>query len=121
VCRVTEKSDDKRQTGVRAKVELDIDLSTYGRYYLSKLENVSIGGAFVRSRKLQPVGTSIKMRFRLPGEDKAIEADGKVVWAYKQAGSAEPNSTGMGIQFTEIEANDRERIAQFVARVTGSS
>jgi uncharacterized protein (TIGR02266 family) len=110
------KNYDKRQTGPRADVELDIDLSTYGKYYLSKLKNVSIGGAFVRTRELQPVGSDLKMKFRLPGDRNPIEASGKVVWTYAQAGNTEPNSSGMGIQFTKIEENARERIAQFVAR-----
>ncbi|HLG20658.1 MAG TPA: TIGR02266 family protein [Bdellovibrionota bacterium] len=114
------KNLDKRQAGPRAKVELDIDLSTYGKYYLTKLENVSIGGAFVRTKQLHPIGTAVKMRFRLPGDGAPIEADGQVVWTYRQTGQNEPNSSGMGIKFTGIEETDRERIAKFVEHETRS-
>ena len=105
---------EKRSGGTRAQVEIDVDLSTYGRYYLSKLENVSSGGAFVRTRSVHPVGTDVKLRFRLPDDTRVIEASAEVVWVYDQAGDVEPNSTGMGIRFTNITDEDQGRIANFV-------
>jgi uncharacterized protein (TIGR02266 family) len=110
---------DKRKTGTRAHVELDVDLGTYGRYFLSKLENISTGGAFIRTRQLHPVGTSVRVRFRLPGDEEPIESEGKVIWIYEQPGDEEPNSSGMGVQFTQMEEENRDRIADFVASITG--
>jgi len=109
---------DKRAVGPRAQVELDVDLSTYGKYFLSKLENVSAGGAFVRTREVYPVGTDVKLRFTLPNDNATIEAAGEVIWSYNQAGRTEPNSSGMGIKFTKIQDEDRVRITRFVEEST---
>ncbi|MFH1018719.1 MAG: PilZ domain-containing protein [Pseudomonadota bacterium] len=110
----------RRQKGVerrrqeRREIELNVDLATYGKYYLSKLKNISIGGAFLLARELPPVGSEVKVRFRLPDEETAIEASGNVVWTYLQEGTREPNSTGMGIRFADLKDEDRDRIARFI-------
>lgn len=108
---------EKRKTK-RAPIEIDIDLSTYGTYQINKLTNVSMGGAFICTEKLQPVGTEMKMRFQLPDDEAVIEARGQVMWAYTQPkGSSKPNSTGMGVKFTKIRKTDQERIQEFVESI----
>ncbi len=109
--------DDKRAPGgTRAKVEFDVDLGSYEKYYLSKFENISSGGAFVRTRELQAVGTMVDLRFKLPNDRNLIQAKAEVIWTYNQAGQGEPNSSGMGVKFIEIEEKDRHKIANFVAQ-----
>src|SRR5262245_41643615 len=108
--------NEKRSTGTRAHVEIDVDLGSYQKYYLSKFENISSGGAFVRTRELHPVGTTVELRFRLPHDKAVIEAKAEVIWTYDQAGQAEPNSSGMGIKFIELDEKDRHRIANFVTQ-----
>lgn len=109
---------EKRVGGERARVEIDIDLATFGHYDLSKLTNVSIGGAFIRTGNVQPIGTRIGVTFRLPGDPHPIETEGEVVWIYNQPGDTPMNATGMGIKFVEIDDADRERIRVFVAQAT---
>jgi uncharacterized protein (TIGR02266 family) len=109
---------EKRRGGDRAKVEIDIDLATFGHYDLSKLTNVSIGGAFIRTGHVQPVGTKVGLTFRLPGDSRPIEALGEVMWVYNQPGSPRMNATGMGIRFVEIDPADRNRIGAFVDAAT---
>ena len=113
------EASDKRSGSQRARIDLDVDLSTYGKYFLLKLLNVSIGGAFVCSEKLHPIGTELKIRFKLPQDSAPIEAEGKVVWTYTQPDStASPNASGMGVQFTKIAQEDQNRIAGFIERQT---
>ncbi len=111
-------SDDDRRGSKRLDVELDIDLSTYGPYFLSKLKNISSGGAFIQTKELQSIGTEIKLRFRLPGEENLIEAKGKVAWVYTQPGKTRPNASGIGVQFTDISEGARLRIQDFVYKST---
>lgn len=114
-------TEDRRNQGARIQVELDVDLATYGPYALSKLENVSIGGAFIKSQKLYPVGTEVKLRFKLPGDDKIIEAEGEVVWTYEQRGQSLANHSGVGVRFTQILQSDRDRIKTFIRQIVGPS
>jgi uncharacterized protein (TIGR02266 family) len=116
---VTWTGNEKRLIGDRRRIELDVNLATYGPYSLSKLLNISTGGVFITTPHLEQVGTEIKMRFRLPGEDDVIEAEGKVVWIYDQPISTRPNASGMGIKFTKISLGDQEKIALFVSESTG--
>jgi uncharacterized protein (TIGR02266 family) len=104
----------ERREQERRDVELDVDLSTYGKYHLSRLKNISVGGAFILARKLETVGTEVRVKFSLPGQIETIEALGRVAWTYTQEGTREPNSTGMGIQFSDLKEEDRARIGRFI-------
>jgi type IV pilus assembly protein PilZ len=116
---VSKPPGNERRSETRAPVEIDVDLATYERYYLSRLENVSIGGAFIRTSEPHPVGTEVKLRFQLPGTTSAIEAAGTVVWVYRQSGTRKPNSTGFGVRFTRIADDDRDKIAAYIASTAG--
>jgi uncharacterized protein (TIGR02266 family) len=104
----------ERREQERKDVELDVDLSTYGKYHLSRLKNISVGGVFVLARKLEAVGTEVRVKFSLPGLEGAIEASGRVAWTYSQGGTRDQNSSGMGIQFSDLKEEDRARIARFI-------
>ncbi len=88
-----ERQGQERREQERRDVELNVNLGAYGKYYLSKLKNISTGGAFLLTRNLETVGTDVKVRFKLPEEEASIEASGKVVWTYLQEGTREPNSS----------------------------
>ena len=109
----------RREGGTRLAVEIDVDLATYGPYALSKLENVSISGAFIKSQRLYPVGTQLKLRFKLPGDDKIIEAEGEVVWTYSQRGTSLANNSGLGVRFNQILQSDRDKIKKFIKQILG--
>ena len=110
---------DKRKPGFkRASVEIDVDLSPMGPYYLSKLTNLSIGGAFIQHHQPASVGTVLTIKFALPNQDMPILASATVAWTYVQPGERMPNGTGMGIQFTHIDADDEMKIKQYVESLT---
>lgn len=68
--------------------------------------NISGGGVAVRTTSPQEVGTTLKVRCRLPGAKKDIEAGARVSWTDRRV--------GMGLEFTTMEREDREAIAAFV-------
>ena len=68
--------------------------------------NVSRGGVAVRTTSLLEVGTIIKVRFRLPGSQGEVAAEARVSWVDRRV--------GMGLQFTQIEADAQTVIDQFV-------
>jgi hypothetical protein len=69
--------------------------------------NLSQGGIQVEIGHLPPTET-VRLSFRLPVSDKAIDAVGVVVWS---------KETRQGIQFTNVSADDREAIGEFVDSV----
>jgi len=68
--------------------------------------NVSNGGLSIRTTSLLEIGTAVKVRFRLPGGKKDVEAEARVAWVDRR--------TGMGLQFTRIDGGDQRSIGEFV-------
>jgi uncharacterized protein (TIGR02266 family) len=68
--------------------------------------NLSKGGLAIRTMSPLEKGTRVKVRFRLPGSKKDIDAEARVAWSDRRA--------GMGLQFDRVEATDQALIDEFV-------
>ena len=68
--------------------------------------NVSHGGLAIRTTSPLDPATMVKVRFRLPGSRKEIDAEARVCWTDRRL--------GMGLQFTRIEPGDRAAVDEFV-------
>ncbi|MFO8057132.1 MAG: TIGR02266 family protein [bacterium] len=75
--------------------------------------NISAGGMFLITQDPYPAGTTFRISFGLPQDGKTVEATGRVVWSRRQKENPE-RQPGMGIEFLEIEEQDRQRIREFV-------
>lgn len=51
-------------------------------------------------------GTAVRLRFRLPGSPADLDAEARVAWS--------DHRTGMGLQFTGLDAAARRAIDDFV-------
>ena len=70
--------------------------------------NISHGGLAIRTTNPLETATLVKVRFRLPGAPKDVEAEGRIAWADRRA--------GMGLQFTQVAAADQAAIDDFVRK-----
>ncbi|MBI2828683.1 MAG: TIGR02266 family protein [Acidobacteria bacterium] len=68
--------------------------------------NISHGGLAIRTTNPLDRGTTVKVRFRLPGATKDIDAEASVAWTDRRV--------GMGLQFTRLEPVDQAGIDDFV-------
>ena len=68
--------------------------------------NLSKGGLGVRTMSPLDAGTKVRLRFRLPGSKRDIEAASRVAWSDRRV--------GMGMQFTQVETADQATIDEFV-------
>lgn len=67
------------------------------------MENISLGGLFVRCSTPLKVGTAVKLELQLPGAAHALTIDGKVTSSVTQASANERHrSPGMGIAFEPL-------------------
>jgi CheY-like chemotaxis protein/Tfp pilus assembly protein PilZ len=76
----------------------------------SKLErtvtvNLSIGGLCLYSDVLYPIGSELFCSLSLPGREKPIEVVGTVAWFQKV--NHEAHGYKMGLEFTDVSAQDR--------------
>lgn len=87
----------------------------------SRAGGIGGGGLFIESQTPQPVGTKLAMEFTFP--DKPTEwfpAKGTVAWVCPRADQYTFNP-GMGVRFTEIAADVRDRIVELVKSGLDSS
>lgn len=68
--------------------------------------NLSHGGIAVRTTSPLDSGSTIKVRFRLPGSKRDIDAEGRVAWSDRRV--------GMGVQFEKVESPSQTLIDNFV-------
>jgi uncharacterized protein (TIGR02266 family) len=68
--------------------------------------NISHGGLAVRTTSPPDPGTTLKIRFRLPGGKKEIDGEARVAWTDRRL--------GMGLHFTRLDAADQALVDEFV-------
>lgn len=77
-------------------------------------QDVSVGGAFIRSDLLFEIGEELQLHFSLP-KGHAVRARGRVVRVARDTGD-DGAAAGMGIQFVALTDSDREAILALVTR-----
>jgi len=68
--------------------------------------NLGKGGVGIRTMNPLPSGAKVRIRFKLPGAKREVEADARVTWSDRRI--------GMGLQFERLEAADRAAVEEFV-------
>ena len=71
--------------------------------------DLAIGGTFLKSNYLLPVGFPLNLEMRID-DGESLVARGEIIHAVSPGESHEP---GMGIMFTEVDAENRERLLRF--------
>ena len=68
--------------------------------------NVSHGGVAIRTTNPLDVASVVRLKFRIPGTKKDIDAEARVAWSDRRV--------GMGLQFTAIEPGAQAAIDDYV-------
>jgi uncharacterized protein (TIGR02266 family) len=68
--------------------------------------NLGRGGIAIRTTSPLEAGSTIKVRFRLPGSKRDVDAGGRVVWSDRRV--------GMGVQFETVDAANQAMVDTFV-------
>ena len=68
--------------------------------------NLSKGGVAIRTMSPLQSGGKARVRFRLPGSKRDVEAECRVAWSDRRV--------GMGLQFEKVESADQAAIDDFV-------
>jgi uncharacterized protein (TIGR02266 family) len=68
--------------------------------------NLSRGGIAIRTTSPLENGAKVRLRFRLPGSKKDIDAEARVAWSDRRH--------GMGLQFDKVDTPDQTAVDQFV-------
>lgn len=110
--------DEKRQY-LRAVIKLKVECRGKSFWQYVETRDISAGGMFVVTDKVEPAKTKIEVMFEFDeGEKKFIHAEGTVAWSRGKPFKNETGEiipAGMGIMFTKITpSNGRDYIDQLV-------
>ncbi len=75
----------------------------------AKTQDLAIGGTFLRSNYLLPLGFPLNLEMEIEGGDMLV-ARGEIV---HHIGEGEGPVAGMGVIFTHLDAENRERLLRF--------
>jgi two-component system chemotaxis response regulator CheY len=99
-------SHDNRRSSPRVALGISVAYRFGNTIAAAVTLNVSHGGLAIRTTSPLDPATMVKIRFRLPGNRKEIDAEARVCWTDRRL--------GMGLQFTRIEPGDQAAVDEFV-------
>lgn len=102
---------EDHRLAVRVKKALDVVYSSASPPIEARLEDLSETGMFIETSHPLEVGAELEFWINLPGDetDRPVSGKAEVIWSDK--------AVGVGVHFTEISEEDRERVKWFVAEV----
>ncbi|MEZ4385302.1 MAG: PilZ domain-containing protein [Nannocystaceae bacterium] len=107
-----EDDSDERRRAERFPINYEFSLIPGPVIFVS---NISETGAFVQSRQLLPIGTSLELRFTVLLDDPVvISAAGRVVYHGE-------DPRGMGVEFTDVTPEMALRLADVVSQARAAA
>ena len=107
--------ESARREHERYSVELEVNVQSEHNFYAGLAENLSAGGLFIATHKLQKVGSKIELSLKLPASEKEFAITGEVRWV-RLFNESSDTSPGLGIRFTELPDGATAAINQFLGQ-----
>jgi type IV pilus assembly protein PilZ len=102
----------ERREHQRVPVCLEVDYRSDDTFLFAYITDMSAMGIFIQTVTPKPAGTLLNLRFRTP-DGKRIDVQGRVIWINQPHG-ADSINPGMGVQFVDLTAGEREQILGLV-------
>ena len=111
------KKDDRLNQ--RVPIQLLVDYrSPNGSYLFDFCRDLGTGGVFIETKKPLEAGSQVSLTFTIPDSKETLEASGKVMWVQTEV-PGKDLVPGMGVQFDEFSAAQREMMQEFIDRYHG--
>ena len=103
-----------RREHSRFSVDLDVTVGSDHNFYAGFAENLSVGGVFIATHKLKPVGSRIELSVNLP-DGAQLRVEGQVRWirVFNDRSDTPP---GMGVKFDNLAPAAIALIQGFLSR-----
>ncbi len=98
----------ERRASERSPIEVEVSLSSESQFFAGLSGDVSLGGLFVQTYSLRPVGSHVHVAFSLPTGE--IRVSGVVRWV---RGATDSSPPGLGIAFEHIEGSELAAVEAF--------
>jgi len=104
----------ERRAHFRFPTHLEVRFQSGDERVTACLANLSEGGMFIATERPLAAGAPLRLFIRLP--DGTFETKGRVAWA--RGTTSADGAAGMGVRFEDLTPEQREQIADLVARST---
>ncbi len=111
--------DDRRGSDRRvhervAVDDVEVDYRAADTFLFAYITDISAMGIFICTENPAPKGTKLNLRFRVAGGE-LMEVEGEVIWINPpRIDDAEGRNPGMGVQFHDLTAAQREEMLRLV-------
>ena len=108
-------SESVRREHERFSVDLEVSLGSEHNLYAGLVENLSAGGIFIATHRLQRVGSKIELSLRMPDSEERFDLVGEVRWVrvFNEHSDTPP---GLGIRFSELSPAITAAITRFLGQ-----
>lgn len=107
----------RKNPRIRAR-GLAVHVSANGRRHPCVVENISIGGLFIRTDSLLDLNTDLRVDLVRPGWKKALQLGARVVSRTDPvAAHVSKVAPGMGVQFFGLRGEQRDRLEQLLVEL----
>jgi uncharacterized protein (TIGR02266 family) len=104
----------QRRAHERVPLQVEVTLESDHNFYTGLTSDISVGGVFVATHALWPIGTRVCVHLTLPGFDRAIQVDAEVRWIRDGRFSTLP--PGIGVRFEHLPGDVLGALTRFVQR-----
>jgi uncharacterized protein (TIGR02266 family) len=101
-----------RRVHERVPLEVEVTLESDHNFYTGLTSDISVGGLFVATHALRPVGTPVCVQLRLPGCAQAFRVNAEVRWIRDGRFSTLP--PGIGVRFEHLPGEVLRALTHFV-------
>ncbi len=98
-----------RRRAARAPLDLWVEEEKGNELYFRRTGNVSLGGIYFEQTIPHALGTSVRLRFSLPGSEALIEAQAEIVNT-----PSSKDGLGMGLQFKDLSDAAELALSKFL-------
>lgn len=122
-----EPDGSERRSYERFATRLHVDVTSGESFLFAYITNISEMGIFVHSESPLPIGTELRLRFTpqpraaegsaAEHDGAALELDGMVVWINPLRAHGDNPNPGMGVRFSNLTPEQRERVVALVRTV----
>jgi type IV pilus assembly protein PilZ len=105
-----------RRISARYEVTWAVDCVADDTFLFASLANISEMGIFVRTTEPLVIGTRLTLSFAPPGHEP-FKLQGQVAWVNKLRANGDNPNPGMGVRFTALTPDERERLVEVIRAI----
>jgi Tfp pilus assembly protein PilZ len=102
----------RRHRRLPIEIRVDWRVPHHTERHISLVDDIGIGGAFLRTRELPAEGTPVVIELRPPGANTPQAIEGRVAWVRDT-----PGHEGVGVEFRCRDIGGMRRLRELVRRI----